>query len=107
MTIEQKYAVLKKADWDAIKKEAPPHTVEALEDCQITDVFVLRSRDVIAAPALFSYASLLQTVVEFDRLRAVLSPEEQVHYAKLADAVFELGIEWQRKSSIDGSKLPT
>jgi hypothetical protein len=67
------------------------------------DVFVLRSSDIFGAATLFAYAGFVLTLEEVARQRdGMFSDEELGRLTRLAEAVQDRAIEWQRQ----GRHLP-
>lgn len=55
---DDKYAVLRREDWDAIQEESVHHSTVS----ELDDTVVIKLTDIFAAPALSAYASTIQAV---------------------------------------------
>lgn len=99
--LKDKYVVFKKDDF--AKWVHGGEEPDMLVDC-----FVLRSKDVFAAPALHGYGHTIQSMLDVDGVlrertgHGLLTDDQRESFSALADDIVMLALEWQRRVS----KLP-
>jgi hypothetical protein len=61
--------------------------------------FVIRSQDMFGIAGLYAYASQIQTILELNQTRPILTPVEQDHLQGVADYVADLARQWQEQQT--------
>lgn len=107
--VEQKYAVIKQADWQRflmhLHAERQFALLEHAGELEITgDYFVVREQDVFAPAGLHAYAHNIQTAVEVAELGvSLLDADVKERLLNLADSLVHMAVAWQGRS---GFKIP-
>lgn len=107
--IEQKYVVVKQADWQQylihLHAERQFALLEHAGELEITgDYFVVREQDVFAAAGLHAYANNIRTSVEVAELGlSLLDAETKKRMLDLADTLASMANSWQGRQ---GLKIP-
>lgn len=106
--LKDKYVVFKKEEFDKWIQTGASGPASGDEPESLADHFVLRSKDVFAAPALHGYGHTIQSMLDVDAVlrertgRGLLTEDQRESFGQLADDIVMLALEWQRRVS----KLP-
>lgn len=107
--IEQKYEVIKQADWQRfllhLQSERQFALLEHAAELGINgDYFVVREQDVFAPAGLHAYANNIRTSVEVAEMGlSLLDAETKARLVDLADTLSNMAHAWQART---GFKIP-
>jgi hypothetical protein len=87
-----------------LEDDKPKYVVTKADGTPVDDAVVIRLKDPFAAPALYSYANTIMTMLEVGAdMGFDLDPQEYQRMLDIADYFHERGVEAE---SIKGKRLP-